>query len=225
MGESNGPPCSPTGCLLGPLVVAGISIERSKVRKLKEIGVKDSKLLSAARRDELYPQIRELAEHVHWVGIPPREIDEVVTTGRRLRKLNYLEAIYFARVIAHLGAEKVTVDASDAVADRFGRDISANLAAKVKIASLHKADMNFPIVSAASIVAKVERDRQVELLKQVHGDFGSGYPSDPVTTDFFTRWLARGAPLPLYVRKSWKTWDRYARLAGLPGRTGSPTRF
>ncbi|MDG6986073.1 MAG: ribonuclease HII [Nitrososphaerota archaeon] len=194
------------GCLLGPLVVAGVSIEASNVRKLKEIGVKDSKMLSAAKREELYPQIREIAEHVHWVGIGPREIDDVVINGKKLRKLNYLEARYFAKVIDQLGASKVTVDASDVIPARFGKDISANLAAKCKVVSRHKADRDFPVVSAASIVAKVTRDREVEALKEIHGDFGSGYPSDPATKAFFTEWMRRGDPLPSCVRKSWKTW-------------------
>ncbi|MDG6957888.1 MAG: hypothetical protein JRN55_03895, partial [Nitrososphaerota archaeon] len=68
--------------------------------------------------------------------------------------------------------------------------------------------------AAASVVAKVERDRQVALLKEAHGDFGSGYPSDPATKSFFAEWLRREAALPDFVRKSWKSWSRYARLPG-----------
>lgn len=200
------------GCLLGPLVVAGVSASRSGVEKLKALGVKDSKLLSPTRREELYPEILEAADRVHWASITPGEIDEVVIHGKRLRKLNYLEAVYFARVIDKLGARTVTVDASDTVAARFGRDISANLKAKCKVVALHKADRDFPVVSAASIVAKVERDRQVNLLRKVEGDFGSGYPSDPLTKDFFIRWIRRGDPLPPYARKSWKTWAKLERL-------------
>ena len=143
---------------------------------------------------------------MHWASVSPGEIDEVVMHGRKLRKLNYLEAVYFAKVIDQLGAQKVTVDASDVVPGRFGRDVSSNLAARCKVVALHKADRDFPVVSAASIVAKVERDRQVDLLRRAHGDFGSGYPSDPVTRDFFSNWMKRGDPLPPYVRKSWKTW-------------------
>jgi ribonuclease HII len=105
-----------------------------------------------------------------------------------------------------LGATKVTVDASDVLPARFGRDISKNLATKCMIVSRHKADRRYPIVSAASIVAKIHRDREVELLRREHGDFGSGYPSDPVTRAFFTERIKRGEPLPDYVRKSWKTW-------------------
>jgi len=194
------------GCLLGPLVVAGVSVTPAGARALRRLGVKDSKLLTAKRREALYTKILKVAEHVQWEMIKPGEIDYVVTTGKRLRKLNYLEAVYFAKVIDRLGAHKVTVDASDVVPSRFGEDITRNLESVCTIVSRHKADRDFPVVSAASIVAKVQRDREVEALKREHGDFGSGYPSDPATRKFFTERIRRGEALPDYVRRSWKTW-------------------
>jgi ribonuclease HII len=194
------------GCLLGPLVVAGVSIPSSGARALKELGVKDSKKLSFKQREALYPKIVELSSRVCWEEITPEEIDEVVAKGKRLRKLNYLEAVYFARVIDKLGAQRVTVDASDAIPERFRDDIVANLSAECKVAAHHKADRDYPVVSAASIIAKVQRDRAVEQLREVHGDFGSGYPSDPATRSYFIERMRVGQPLPSYVRKSWKTW-------------------
>jgi ribonuclease HII len=194
------------GCVLGPLVVAGVSASRGAARKLKQLGVRDSKKLSARQREILYPEILDVADRVCWAGITPGEIDAVVMHGKRLRKLNYLEAVYFAKVIDWLGAQSVTVDASDVIPRRFGHDITSNMQANCRVVALHKADRNFPVVSAASIVAKVERDRLVEALREEHGDFGSGYPSDPTTRSFFSDWLRRGDPLPDYVRKSWKTW-------------------
>ena len=194
------------GCLLGPLIVAGISVDPIGSKKLRNLGVKDSKLLSAKKRESLFPEIMKVAEHAQWVAIPPSEIDEVVLTGRRLRKLNYLEAIYFAKVIDLLYARKVTVDASDVIPERFRDDIAENMASKCKVVAYHKADRDYPVVSAASIVAKVVRDREVELLKEIDGDFGSGYPSDPITRSFFSDWMKRGVPFPNYVRQSWKTW-------------------
>ncbi len=194
------------GCLLGPLVVAGVTVSPAGARALRRLGVKDSKLLSARQREALYPEVLRLAERVHWEMIAPGEIDDVVARGRRLRKLNYLEAVYFAKVIDRLGARRVTVDASDIIPARFGEDITRNLSTKCTIVSRHKADRDYPVVSAASIVAKVQRDREVALLRQEHGDFGSGYPSDPATRSFFAERMKRGEPLPSFVRKSWKTW-------------------
>jgi len=194
------------GCLLGPLLIAGVAVTRSGARELKEIGVKDSKLLSSSRRESLYPEIMKIAERVHWEGIPPEAIDEVVLKGKKLRKLNYLEAVFFAKVIDRLGASKVTVDASDIIPGRFRDDILSNLRASCDVTARHKADRDFPVVSAASIIAKVERDRAVSRLREQHGDFGSGYPSDPVTRAFFADRMKKGELLPAYVRKSWKTW-------------------
>ena len=188
------------------MVVAGVSVADDGVRYLREIGVKDSKQLSPSRREALYPEIIRVARKVKWLGISPGEIDEIVTWGRRLRKLNYLEAVYFAKVIDELGARRVTVDAADVLPGRFRNDIVAHLERPCEVTALHKADRDFPVVSAASIVAKVERDRAVALLRQEYGDFGSGYPSDPLTRTFFVDRMKRGEPLPGYVRRSWKTW-------------------
>jgi ribonuclease HII len=193
------------GCLVGDLFVAGVSATPSAVGALKRLGVKDSKRLSPLQRESLYPEILGVATRVRWVSIPPKEIDDVVTHGKKLRKLNYLEAVYFARVIDRLNARKVMVDASDVLPQRFRADIVANLTTKCEVAARHKADRDFPLVSAASIVAKVQRDRSVERLRRVHGDFGSGYPSDPKTKAFFEEMLRRRDPVPSYVRKSWKT--------------------
>ena len=194
------------GCVLGPLVVAGVSVAADRAKELKELGVRDSKKLTPDQREALYPEILRVAERVEWAGIPPAEIDEVVTKGKRLRKLNYLEAVYFARVIDVLGATKVTVDASDVVPARFRDDIVRNLRTPCIVSSFHKADRDYPVVSAASIVAKVQRDQAVGLLRDEHGDFGSGYPSDPRTRTFFIQRMKMGETLPSYVRKSWKTW-------------------
>lgn len=204
------------GCLLGALVVAGVSASPAGVKRLKELGVKDSKKLSPRRREALYPEILRAAERVRWASIPPSEIDAVVFRGEKLRKLNYLEATYFAKVIDQLGARSVTVDAADVFPERFARDVSSNLKSRCRVKAFHKADRDFVVVSAASVVAKVERDRQVALLKEAHGDFGSGYPSDPATKSFFAEWLRREAALPDFVRKSWKSWSRYARLQSAP---------
>jgi len=197
------------GCIVGPLVVAGVSATRSGVRELKELGVRDSKKLSPRQRQTLYPAILKVCRRAYWVGIEPAEIDTVVRTGKKFRKLNYLEALYFAKVIDQLDAGRVTVDACDSVPKRFQENICDNLSSSCSVNALHKADRDYPLVSAASIIAKVERDREVEKLRKKHGDFGSGYPSDPSTRIFFIERMRRGEPLPEYVRKSWKTWDRF----------------
>ncbi len=196
------------GCVVGPLVLAGVSADTAGVEELKELGVRDSKKLTPARRDSMYPEILKVCSRVYWVPIQPDEIDRVVRTGKKYRKLNYLEAVYFAKVADELDAERVIVDASDSLPERFRDNILANMKNPCSVHAAHKADRDYPIVSAASIIAKVERDREVAKLRRKFGDFGSGYPSDPATRIFFTERMRKGEPLPPYVRASWKTWDR-----------------
>ncbi|TET24838.1 MAG: ribonuclease HII, partial [Candidatus Bathyarchaeum sp.] len=166
------------GSVIGPLVIAGVSLEEKDLPKLVDIGVKDSKLLSPQKRETLAKQIRELALNCHVVSLSPVEIDRVVETGKRLHRLNRFEAQAMARVITILKPEVVYVDAADVLADRFGEHIAENLDFKLKIVSEHKADITYPIVSAASIIAKVERDRAISHLQKKHGNMGCGYPSD-----------------------------------------------
>jgi ribonuclease HII len=196
------------GSVIGPLVIAGVMAKEEQLSKLAEIGVKDSKLLTPHRREVLAPEIRQIAVDYAIEKLTPRQIDDIVLNGRKLHKLNWLEAQTMARVIQKLKPDKAYVDASDILEDRFGRDVLDCLAIKIPIVSEHKADQTYPIVSAASIIAKVERDREIAELAKVHGDFGSGYPSDPRTIDFLRHCVARTGKYPDFVRVSWKTAQR-----------------
>ena len=196
------------GPVIGPLVVAGVSIDEKDLPKLADLGVKDSKLLSPQRRETLAAQIKELSFNHHIVSLSPHEIDRVVERGRRLHKLNRLEAQAMARVITVLTPDVVYVDAADILADRFGEHIAENLSFSPKIVCEHKADASYPIVSAASIIAKVERDRAISQLQKKHGNMGCGYPSDPNTIKFLEDWIRKFGDYPDFVRKSWKTAKR-----------------
>jgi ribonuclease HII len=198
------------GCVLGPLAVAGISVDSGRMQELAELGVKDSKLLSPSQRDSLYVEIVKLSKGVSVSRIPPIEIDRYVRRGKKHRRLNYLETIHMARVIDGLGVDEVYVDAPDTNPARFKLELEELLSSKPRVIAEHKADVNYAVVSAASIVAKVERDRDVAELRELHGDFGSGYPSDPDTIAFLRSWVKRESSRPEFARKSWKTWDRIA---------------
>jgi ribonuclease HII len=196
------------GPVIGPLVIAGICIDENDLFKLEDLGVKDSKLLSSKKREILAVEIKELALKCHIVLLSPAEIDRVVESKRRLYKLNRLEAQAMARVITFLNPDVVFVDASDIMADRFGEHIAENLSFNPKIICEHKADLNYPIVSAASIIAKVERDRVIAQLQKKHGNIGCGYPRDLNTIKFLEDWIKNFGTYPDFVRKSWKTAKR-----------------
>jgi len=103
------------GSMLGPLVVAGISISKSKVNLLKKLGVKDSKKLSPMARERLYKKIIETVDDYYVVRIPPRIIDKSVST----HSLNHLEAKYMAKVISKLSPSTAFVDSCDVNFKRF----------------------------------------------------------------------------------------------------------
>ena len=196
------------GPVIGPLVIAGVLFKENDLPKLVNLGVKDSKLLSSQKRETLAVQIRELALKWHIMLLSPAEIDRVVESKRKLHKLNRLEAQAMARVITVLKPDVVYVDASDILADRFEEHIAENLSFSPKIVSEHKADMKYPIVSAASIIAKVERDKVISQLQKKHGNIGCGYPSDSNTIKFLEDWIRKFGSYPDFVRKSWKTAKR-----------------
>lgn len=193
------------GSILGPLVIAGVSMVEEKLGYLAEMGVRDSKLLSPAGREELYSKITDLASQVSILKLSPKEIDEYVLKGKKYRRLNYLEAMATARVVDRLDADVIYVDASDVNPERFKEDILSMTEKKAKIISAHHADRLYPIVSAASIVAKVSRDHELRILTEEFGEMGSGYPADERTITFLRRWVREHGELPPFARKSWKT--------------------
>ena len=192
------------GCVIGPLVVAGVLAKEENLSALAALGVKDSKLLTAKKREAFIPDIIRLAEKHVIFRVAPQEIDRSVESQRRLHKLNRLEAETMAQIITALEPDVAYVDAADVVEKRFGQHILEASAFKTRIISEHKADRNYPIVSAASIIAKVERDASVDALRSEFGNFGTGYLTDPRTTAFLNAWIKTHDEYPECVRKSWK---------------------
>lgn len=193
------------GCIIGPLVVAGVLVKEENLPVLRQLGVKDSKLLSPKKREALFNEISRLAEKHHVVKLLPSEIDRAVECKRKLHKLNRLEAQTMTQIINALKPDEAYVDAADVVEERFKQHIQEGLTVKAKITSRHKADKIYPVVSAASIIAKVERDKEIEALKGVYGDFGSGYLADKKTLLFLRQWMQTHSEYPSCVRQSWKT--------------------
>jgi ribonuclease HII len=202
------------GCIIGPLVVAGVLVKEENLPVLRQLGVKDSKLLSPKKREALFNEITRLAENRHVIKIPPSEIDHAVECQIKLHKLNRLEAKTMTQIINILKPNEAYLDAADVLEERFTQHVQEGLTVKTKITSKHKADKIYPVVSAASIIAKVERDKEIETLKQVYGDFGSGYLADKKTLRFLKQWLQTHSDYPSCVRKSWKTAKQFKNEKG-----------
>lgn len=194
------------GPVLGSLVLCGAMFEQSALERLKGAGVRDSKLLSPKRREELSRMILENALGVEIIELSPAEIDQ-----SRLVKnvnLNELEAMHFARIIDKLNPELAFLDSPDPNPRLFETRVLRYLKSRPKIVAENFADRRYVAVSAASIVAKVRRDQRIAELRERYGELGSGYPADPVTISFLERWVSERGKLPEFARRSWETAQR-----------------
>jgi ribonuclease HII len=192
------------GPVLGPMVVAAVRVESDALPD----GVDDSKRLKPARRADLAAEIRAVAADVAVAVVSVDEIDAPGTDMNTLTVGGHAEAL--AGVVD--AGDHVYVDAGDVSEARFGRRVAAGVEEHgadvgLELTAEHGADGAYPVVAAASIVAKVERDRRVDELKAEYGDVGSGYPSDPTTRAFLERYVRDHGELPACARASWKTCD------------------
>ena len=196
------------GPVIGSMFVAGVL----NFEGLEDLGVKDSKRLSPSRREYLAKLIEEATE-VHVVEFTASEIDE----GRKRHTLNEIMVELFSAVICSFQPNRAFVDAADVNPNRFAANLKSSFKkemgegaeGELEIISEFKADEHYPVVSAASIVAKVHRDRSIRQLKaEIGEEIGSGYPADPKTIQFLRRLLKEKEDIPPYVRRSWKTVEK-----------------
>lgn len=192
------------GPMIGPMVICGILVDSDRLQELVKIGAKDSKTLTHKRRLVLKEQIEKITAKIEIRTVSAADIDRL----RKRTTLNEIEVTEFASIAKALNPKEIYLDAADVKAERFGSKIGelSGIALKgAKIVSEHKADAKYPVVSAASIIAKVERDLTIERFHQKYGDFGSGYPNDPKTVKFVKNLVRNGEKLPPIIRKSWES--------------------
>jgi ribonuclease HII len=184
------------GPLIGPMVMAIVCGDSNE---LKRIGVADSKKLSPRRREFIYAELACFRQK--HIIISPGEIDTYV----RDKKLNIMEETYALQLISFLPERlRVYVDSFDVNEARLENKLRA--VSGREVICKHHADDTYAQVSAASIVAKVIRDREVEKLHDKFGNFGSGYPSDPRTINFVENAIKNNINIDSIVRHEWKTY-------------------
>lgn len=197
------------GPVVGDMFVACVAIEPSDLPKLRACGARDSKSMDRARRERVFQSILSIARAVAVVRATPQEID-----SRNLNELFLEKACRAVKLVAARAMPNYVEVYVDAAGDpaRATRRISEalrGLGIEARVVAEHGADAKYPIVGAASIVAKVLRDWHIDSLKRVYGDFGSGYPSDPRTREWLER-VVRSGSIPPIVRRSWATFRRIA---------------
>ncbi|MGZ0747536.1 ribonuclease HII [Haloparvum sp. AD34] len=182
--------------------------------------VDDSKQVAPDRREAIAAELRDRDDVGVGVGIvEPAEIDDPETD------MNSLTVMAQARAIASVvgagnadsvddGVPEAVVDAGDVSESRFGRRVADavtdRVARDVPVDAEHGADETYPTVSAASIVAKVERDARVAAIDGEYPEYdvGSGYPSDPTTRGFLEAYVAATGEIPDCARRSWSTCEQ-----------------
>jgi ribonuclease HII len=199
------------GPVIGPMILAGCLMDKKYDSELRKLGVRDSKDLTELRREFLEKEIRERAETFEIVKISPNEIERKNLQGT---KLNEVEAEMAAKIINKIndGEKKITVivDCPSTTISKWKDYLKTKIEnlSNLDIVCEHKADRKYVPVSAASIIAKCERERQMDLLKKKYGEeIGSGYPSDPKTTKFLEKYFEKYENEGIF-RKTWETWKK-----------------
>ncbi|MCG2828309.1 ribonuclease HII [Methanothermobacter sp. K4] len=189
------------GPVIGPLVVAGVMVPERKFSILRKMGIRDSKKLTPERRKFLARKIRRISR-VFTVKISASDIDRMREKGFNL---NEIEKIAIKRIIAEAQPDSVIIDSVDVKPERLAEEIRFHFG-DIEVKAEHGADARYYPVAAASIIAKVERDLEIEKIQKRNrklGEIGSGYPSDPRTRSFLESFSYD--ELPDFVRKSWAT--------------------
>jgi ribonuclease HII len=186
------------GPVMGPMVVAAVFVDDDA--PLNRIGVRDSKKLSPAVRERMFDEIMAVAGS-RIVMISAEDID----SKRMNRSMNEIELQMFADSVQGMKVSRVYADCPDVSEASFASSLSLRLNG-TKVIAKHRADDIYPVVSAASILAKVTRDRCMDAIaKEFGADIGSGYPSDPATTEFIGNWIKENGNAPPHTRCSWET--------------------
>jgi len=194
------------GPVIGSMIVCAYACAEKDQDELKKLGVKDSKVLTAAKRRELYEQILALGKAT-LVECTAADIN----AGMKRHSLNDIEAKQMAEALIELEKqaefESAYIDTPDPMLATYERRLKRVYKGTAKLVCRHKADALYPVVSAASVLAKVTRDAGIEALKQAFGeDFGSGYSHDERTIAFLQKhWTDKSHPVHAHVRQKWAT--------------------
>ena len=185
------------------MVLSGILTDEEGIESLKSIGVKDSKKLTPRKRAYLFNKIIKILKKYSILTVFPEEIDGKLNHGINL---NDIEAIKSAQIINELKPDKVIIDCPSPNLKAWKNYVLELLNdKKIELIVEHKADSNHIPCAAASILSKVTRDNEIEKIKKKIGiDFGSGYPSDPITKKFLKENIDK---FPEIFRKSWSTYS------------------
>lgn len=203
------------GPVLGPMVYAISYCPLSRLADLEALKVADSKTLTENERERLFAKMEEDGDFVGWaLDILSPNLISTSMLGRVKYNLNSMSHDTAAGLIQHAMDQNVKV--TQVFVDTVGMPETYQTRLQQRFPGIEvtvkaKADSLFPVVSAASIIAKVARDQAVknwqfvESLQGLDSDYGSGYPNDPKTKAWLRKHVDPVFGFPQFVRFSWST--------------------
>ncbi|KAM4675012.1 ribonuclease H2 subunit A [Discoglossus pictus] len=203
------------GPVLGPMVYGICYCPVSCKENLQGMKVADSKTLTEAEREKLFETLNATTDFIGWALhiLSPNVISTSMQQRAKynLNALSHDTAIGLIQYALDAGVQlaEVFVD-TVGPAEKYQEKLKQRFP-QLEVTVRPKADSLFPVVSAASICAKVARDRVVkgwkflEELDEIDTDYGSGYPNDPKTKNWLSNHLDPVFGYPQFVRFSWST--------------------
>ena len=203
------------GPVLGPMVYGISYCPASKADELASLGFADSKELSETTRNKL---LHSLLQNSDMIGrgveiLSPNYISNCMLARDKvnLNLISHNTAISMIRRLVARGVN-ISLVLLDTVGDAksYQDKLNTEFEGKINIEVHIKADSKFPIVGAASICAKVVRDRCINNWVYTENynftrKLGSGYPGDPNTKAWLNENLNKVFGYPNIVRFGWST--------------------
>jgi ribonuclease H2 subunit A len=202
------------GPVLGCMVYAVAYTTCDDKEKLKGIGFADSKQLKPEERDSLFDRILEESQWMGWAvhALSPQDISESMLRRSKynLNAMAHDTTIELIRSVLAKGVNVTQVFVDTVGPPEKYQDKLSALFSGIEFTVRKKADSLFPIVSAASICAKVTRDESMVHWKcieplEISREYGSGYPSDPTTVQWLKANMDPIFGFPRLIRFSWST--------------------
>lgn len=211
---------------IGSIFVAGVVATQKIIKDWSALGVDDSKKLTRKKREKLARIIEQTALAYSVKEVTPAMIDdksmnlnawEMAIVLSIMHDLQLQASIDYAHVdnwevSPILFWQRLKAIAGQNTAPLIGKQICYEHITRMQIIPEHRADEQYVVVGAASILAKNYSDLQYDQYRKQYGNFGSGNPGDPATRHFV--WQHRHNPPPI-IRKSWNTFKVLAPLERL----------
>jgi len=185
------------GSVLGPMVICAFGCDKENKEELGDIEVDDSKLLTSEKRNELKKELEDFKYKNYVI-----EVDEI---DRKSLGTIFREVIF--SVISTKKPDKLIIDSPVPAnnLESYKNHILSQTESDLGVVCENEADKKYPIVSAASIMAKQLRDQRLQAINKKYKQDFSGYPSDQKTFTFLRDFYEKHRIFPPEVREKWKT--------------------